>query len=836
MLTTRESWDPRGRRGGAWSGRPHRLCCLLALPALLGPCAASAQDTYPFFGRRGYDIYGNTARGIVFGEFNGDGSTDLAVCVDVGPTDGLRILLNATHGALELTDALISTGSNPVWVATMRVGNGETDDLIVHNLADETVVVLVNDGAGAFEPMQPTPLPAGTVVVTLADLDGDHQPDLLAAGPTGLHQMRWLGGGLFAPPVAMAPLSASPSRMVTMQLDGDGRADVAVLSETGSLLDVFLGDGAGGVRAATVYEMPAGARSLAAGDIDADGRTDLAIGRTHEADDDWCGVLALLGDGGGGLSASEIITPTQFGALRLQPFEIRLAPLDGDDARDDLLLLGGQGNGVVIMPGIEDDEAFFGAPTIWSDLYYNYDAAFGDINADGLPDMAVTGRASYGKDLHVFLNDGSGRFHAPAELIPLPGASFARSADVDGGGSPDLCVLSEEPGGGASTLWTLLNGGDGRLGAPSGRALDVHAGAVALVDVRGVGAPDAIAAGGAGIAILPNLGTGGGEWLGFGDEQVLTRDYDDDAIRMEAVDFKFNKAEPNTPDADLLTLGRGFSYVSRVHLQRNLGAGAFAQGPDVGLIEETNDWALADIDLDGDVDLVTVAAGEQESQLQTWFNQVDPDLFTGQTKTLRENDVTALVAADVTGDGYPDLIAVDDGFRVYINRGNGQFADGSFYAVPLTRLAAVGDLNADGSDDIVLVTGVGDGRDMLYVSFGRGDGEFGECYATPLWGLEGGGPPTDLLATDLDGDGRAEVAVVLGALPGEERIAIFRVRAADGVPCGADFNGDGVVDTRDVVAFLNAWAAGDASADIDGNGVVDTRDVIAFLNVWAAGC
>ena len=54
--------------------------------------------------------------------------------------------------------------------------------------------------------------------------------------------------------------------------------------------------------------------------------------------------------------------------------------------------------------------------------------------------------------------------------------------------------------------------------------------------------------------------------------------------------------------------------------------------------------------------------------------------------------------------------------------------------------------------------------------------------------------------------------------------------------CPADFNGDGVVDTRDVVAFLNAWAAGDASADIDGNGVVDTRDVIAFLNLWTDGC
>ncbi|MFG0242056.1 MAG: GC-type dockerin domain-anchored protein [Phycisphaerales bacterium JB054] len=54
--------------------------------------------------------------------------------------------------------------------------------------------------------------------------------------------------------------------------------------------------------------------------------------------------------------------------------------------------------------------------------------------------------------------------------------------------------------------------------------------------------------------------------------------------------------------------------------------------------------------------------------------------------------------------------------------------------------------------------------------------------------------------------------------------------------CPADFNGDGVGNTLDVIAFLNAWVAGDAGADIDGNGEVDTRDVLAFLNVWTAGC
>lgn len=54
--------------------------------------------------------------------------------------------------------------------------------------------------------------------------------------------------------------------------------------------------------------------------------------------------------------------------------------------------------------------------------------------------------------------------------------------------------------------------------------------------------------------------------------------------------------------------------------------------------------------------------------------------------------------------------------------------------------------------------------------------------------------------------------------------------------CVADFNGDGTVNTQDVLAFLNAWVARDGSADINGDGNVNTQDVLAFLNLWNAGC
>jgi hypothetical protein len=56
------------------------------------------------------------------------------------------------------------------------------------------------------------------------------------------------------------------------------------------------------------------------------------------------------------------------------------------------------------------------------------------------------------------------------------------------------------------------------------------------------------------------------------------------------------------------------------------------------------------------------------------------------------------------------------------------------------------------------------------------------------------------------------------------------------VSCAADYNGDGTVDTQDVLAFLNDWAAGSSGADWNNDGAVNTMDVIAYLNDFNTAC
>ena len=53
-----------------------------------------------------------------------------------------------------------------------------------------------------------------------------------------------------------------------------------------------------------------------------------------------------------------------------------------------------------------------------------------------------------------------------------------------------------------------------------------------------------------------------------------------------------------------------------------------------------------------------------------------------------------------------------------------------------------------------------------------------------------------------------------------------------GGECPADFDGDGDVDTADLLFLLSAWGTGDG--DVDGDGDTDTADLLALLAAWGA--
>ena len=134
------------------------------------------------------------------------------------------------------------------------------------------------------------------------------------------------------------------------------------------------------------------------------------------------------------------------------------------------------------------------------------------------------------------------------------------------------------------------------------------------------------------------------------------------------------------------------------------------------------DISVADIDLDGDQDIVAVRASDRTVTL--YFNEGSGASF--NQMELQSGSVGTVSVADINSDGAPDLLFGLDGsdlqapqHRIYYQQGNGQFSAGpTFGASPASGLLA-GDINGDGWNDIATINQAG--VHQVYLGSSSGD-------------------------------------------------------------------------------------------------------------------
>ncbi len=189
---------------------------------------------------------------------------------------------------------------------------------------------------------------------------------------------------------------------------------------------------------------------------------------------------------------------------------------------------------------------------------------------------------------------------------------------------------------------------------------------------------------------------------------------------------------------------------------RNNGNGTFAAptsfnlgGKFYGFGEAPVPLATADFDNDGILDLV-VAINDFGS-VNILRNQGNA-VFVSNTYVGNVSGMQSMVAADVNGDGLPDLaIGFINGVNVYFNQGGVAFTFNATYGAATNgKRIVLADMTGDGKADMVLTDTT---AATVTVMKNMGSGSFG----VPVGYATNGVNPANFIAADVNGDGRPDI-------------------------------------------------------------------------------
>jgi hypothetical protein len=320
--------------------------------------------------------------------------------------------------------------------------------------------------------------------LAVVDLNGDARPDVVVGIVGAVAVSMNAGNGTLAP-ANVYSIPGSIQAIVAADFDGDGHPDLAVLAGSITIL-INRGDGTF-VASPNTYSfdyLPTS--SMVAGDLDHDGRIDLALITVF----DFGQVPALerlINNGSGTFTKQPRI------ALATGASFLALADLNRDGYPDlitgnancrgcnrtvSVLLNGKNGNFVV------------------TDYPLNLFVAAGDLTGDGTPEI-IGNPGSNNPQISVMLNNGVGVFGTPS-LFPagLAQATNVVVSDLDGDGLGD--ILSWGTGDSSiGHLSVLRSLGSATFGAPADNAVagPVICAAIAAADMDGDGRPDVVTVG-----------------------------------------------------------------------------------------------------------------------------------------------------------------------------------------------------------------------------------------------------------------------------------------------------------------------------------------------------